>query len=375
MPTKKTSKARATQNAPKRTYLSQTDMPVVSIEEALRVPQAIIENYACQSTSGLKVASALGLGPEKSRFKTLCSAAAAYGLITGNSQSEMQVESLAKRIIQPKKEGDDAAARREAFLKPRIINEFMNQYHNSPFPRDDIAENVLVDMGVPRDRTAEVLQMIVDGAMQLGFMTEIKGKKYIDLSVHLSAKLAQPATPAGSDATSKSDERISEPPSDVEDTKRHETPMIDDARKKRVFIAHGKNKALIEPIKKLLKFGELEAVVAVERQSVSQPIPDKVMEDLRSCGAAIIHIEGEQKVLDQQATEHVILNPNVMIEIGASLALYGRRLILLVNDGVTVPSNLTGLLEVRYSGDTLDGEATIRLLEAINDIKNHPLPV
>jgi predicted nucleotide-binding protein len=46
-----------------------------------------------------------------------------------------------------------------------------------------------------------------------------------------------------------------------------------------------------------------------------------------------------------------------------------------VKNGIKLPSNLQGLFEVRYSGDQLDGNATIKLLEAINDIKNHPLPV
>ena len=77
---------------------------------------------------------------------------------------------------------------------------------------------------------------------------------------------------------------------------------------------------------------------------------------------------------NSSAKEHVVLNPNVLIEIGAAMALYGRRFILVVKDGITLPSNLQGLYEVRYSGDTLDGSATIRLMEAINDIKNHPLP-
>jgi len=46
----------------------------------------------------------------------------------------------------------------------------------------------------------------------------------------------------------------------------------------------------------------------------------------------------------------------------------------LVRRGVDLPSNLQGLYEVRYDGDALDGNATIKLLEAINDIKNNPLP-
>jgi predicted nucleotide-binding protein len=143
----------------------------------------------------------------------------------------------------------------------------------------------------------------------------------------------------------------------------------DMARAKRVFVTHGKNKAFVDPIKKLLQFGELEPIVSVERQSVSEPVPEKVMNDMRSCGAAIIHVEGELKLVDAAATEHVVLNPNVLIEIGAAMALYGKRFILLVKEGVNLPSNLQGLYQVRYTGESLDGNVTIKLLEAINELK------
>ncbi len=114
--------------------------------------------------------------------------------------------------------------------------------------------------------------------------------------------------------------------------------------------------------------------MAAEKQTVSQPVPEKVMEDMRSCGAAIIHVADERRTIDQDAKERVVLNENVLIEIGAAMALYGRRFILVVKEGITLPSNLQGLYEVRYSGDTLDGAVTIRLMEAINDLKKRPLP-
>jgi predicted nucleotide-binding protein len=147
-----------------------------------------------------------------------------------------------------------------------------------------------------------------------------------------------------------------------------------DARMRRVFITHGKNKSFVEPIKKLLQLLGFEAVVAEELQSVAQPVPDKVLANMRSCGAAIIHVDSEYDVLTLfRKTEH-ILNPNVLIEIGAAMALYGRRFIILVKGGVGLPSNLQGLYEVRYSGQHLDASAAYRLGEAINDLKNYPLP-
>ncbi|TAM48511.1 MAG: hypothetical protein EPN61_03510 [Burkholderiaceae bacterium] len=80
------------------------------------------------------------------------------------------------------------------------------------------------------------------------------------------------------------------------------------------------------------------------------------------------------KLLDSEAKEHTVINPNVLIEIGAAMALYGRRFILLVREGVKLPSNLQGLYEVRYQGEALDGAVTIRLLKAINEMKSVPLP-
>jgi predicted nucleotide-binding protein len=143
---------------------------------------------------------------------------------------------------------------------------------------------------------------------------------------------------------------------------------------RRVAVLHGSNKAFVDPIKRLLVILEMIPVVSTERQSVSKPVPDKVMDDMRGCGAAIIHVDEEATLFDHDHVEHTMVNPNVLIEIGAAMLAYGRRFILLVKDGIRLPSNLQGLYEVRYRGDALSDDATIRLLEAMGDIKNHSLP-
>ncbi len=104
--------------------------------------------------------------------------------------------------------------------------------------------------------------------------------------------------------------------------------------------------------------------MAAEHETLSKPVPDKVLDDMRTCYAAIIHVGREVKLLDQEGKEHYFLNQNVLIEIGAAMALYGRRFILLVERGATPPSNLQGLYEVRYEGDRLDYDATMKLLKA-----------
>ena len=231
---------------------------------------------------------------------------------------------------------------------------------------------------MPKERGAEVLGHIIDGEEELGLVSEIKGKKFINLSNTKTPSTNKPTTGIddGKDGLEVSIGETSkiEPLREQNDGESGAVTSVElKERAKKVFITHGKNKDFIEPIKKLLSFGELTAVVSVEKQSVSKPVPEKVMQDMRSCGAAIIHVEDELKLIDSDANEHVILNPNVLIEIGAAMALYDRRFILLVKNGVNLTSNLQGLFEVRYEGTALDGNATIRLLEAINELKKEPL--
>jgi predicted nucleotide-binding protein len=362
-----------------RTYVSQADVPSNTLEKSLRVLRAIADNYGYKPTSSLQVAVALDMQPSSGGFRMLTGSAVAYGLTTGGYNAvEIAITPLGMRIIRPTVENDDLAAKREALLKPRVIREFLQKYDNAPIPRDDIARNVLADLGVPADRTSDVLKLIVESAGDLGFLRTIKDKTYVDL-----AGANFPVTTKNTSAeTADEEERESNEPVELQralpvmaPTPRVVTMPSEDARLRRVFITHGKNQALIDPIKKLLSFGELVPVTEIENQTVSQPIPIKIMSGMRSCGAAIIHVEDEQHLVDKDGNQQVVINPNVLIEIGAAMALYGDRFILVVRDGVKLPSNLQGLLELRYKGETLDVNETVRLMEAMKDMKNRPLPV
>jgi len=137
----------------------------------------------------------------------------------------------------------------------------------------------------------------------------------------------------------------------------------------RVFITHGKNKKILEQVKELVVFGKFEPVVAQERETAAKPVPDKVMDEMRSCQAAVIHVGAEGYLIDETGGQVPKINGNVLIEIGAAMALYGRQFILLVEEGVQLPSNLQGLYECRYSGDELNMPATMKLLKAFNEFK------
>jgi hypothetical protein len=356
----------------KRNYLSQTDVPLYSIEKALKIPQAIVDNYGKGPAKPLEVAKVLDVAPTNVDFKMQAGASIAYGLTEGGwNAAQIALTPLALKILKPKKEDEPLEGKREALLKPRVIREFLTKYNDAAIPREDIACNVLEDLGVPKVRASGVFAMILEGAEAVGFITEIRGKKYVNLA---GVALA-PQTGDGKEGGSDISPEAAAPPLEVPVALPSVTTSKSaDARLAKVFISHGRNSAFITPIKELLRFGNLEAVVSVEKSTVSQPITQKVMSDMRSCGAAIIHVDSERRLMDLESKEVNALNENVLIEIGAAMALYGERFILLVKEGVKLPSNLQGIYEVRYVGDKLDGNETIKLMSSINDMKTKPLP-
>jgi predicted nucleotide-binding protein len=379
---KTTSSIETSSPVTKRVYLKQTDVPSATLEEALRLPQVILDHYAGKPSTPLQVAKGLNIDPKGSQIKLLSGAAMAYGLIEGGAQAvSISVTDLSRRILRPKEENQDLLGKREAVLMPRVFGDFLRRYDGNAFPRQDIALNILEELGVPREKAEEVLERIDASARSVGFIEEIKGKNYVNLQGTSDTQSETSQTHEGKTVSTEEKpvvdltSRTIVPPPVIQPKGATLTAAIaDDYRRRRVFITHGKNQNLVDPIKKLLEYGELEPVVSVEKQSVSKPIPEKVLDDMRTSGAAIIHVDAEQRIIDKDGNEHVVLNPNVLIEIGAAMAFYGRRFILLVREGVKLPSNLQGLFEVRYSGETLDANATIKLLEAIKDIKNYELP-
>jgi hypothetical protein len=279
----KTVKKDAAQEATsKRTYVKQQDVPSASLDEALRLPQAVLDHYAGKPTSPLYLGKALNVDPRGSQLKVLSGAAIAFGLIEGGAQAALiSVTELARRILRPTEENADLAAKREAVLRPRIFGEFLRNYDGHPFPRRDIALNVLEGMGIPRDKATEVFDRIEASALSVGLLEQIRDKKYVSLK---GVEPARGTTAEKADAetevvltdtaeTVAAVSRTIPSPEIITKGTALAAAIVDDQRRRRVFITHGQNRDLVDPVKKLLEFGELEPVVSVERQSVSKPVP------------------------------------------------------------------------------------------------------
>jgi predicted nucleotide-binding protein len=344
--------------------------------DALRVAQALRDAYAGQPTSPAMVAAALDdMAAGGTQFKMLSGASVAYGLTEGAAQADnIALSPLGQRAVSPTEVGDDMAALREAVLKPKVVGDFLRRYDGSPLPPENIGQNVLGTMGVPAAARERAWQLITENARELGLSELVGGRTVIRLD-----GVALPPDPKSSDGAAGEEEgEITSDSSDAADVYDLEDttplpgtkdPSSAEQLGNRVFITHGKNKDIVEQIKEILTFGKFDPVVSIEKETVAKPVPDKVLDDMRGCFAAIVHVSTDQRLLDGDGKEVIVLNPNVLIEIGAAMALYRRRFVLLVERGVSLPSNLQGLYEVRYEGSKLDYDATMKLLKAFNEFR------
>lgn len=137
----------------------------------------------------------------------------------------------------------------------------------------------------------------------------------------------------------------------------------------RVFVSHGRNTKILEQIKRTLEFGGFDSVVAKEEETTAVPVPEKIMEAMYRCNAAIINISADEEVTDPKGKRAFRINDNVLIEVGVAFVLYKKRVILLVDRRVTLPSNLQGLYRCEYEGDALDWETGLKLQETLTKFR------
>ncbi len=131
--------------------------------------------------------------------------------------------------------------------------------------------------------------MIVTNAEALGLLIDIKDKKYVKLDAAGPVELRPKTTKTPADEEEEQPEGNSS--YDVEDAP--EIPVkapTDPETNNQVFITHGKNEQVVEQIKKILTYRKFEPIVSTQRQTVSKPVPEKVIDDMRSCSAGIVHV-------------------------------------------------------------------------------------
>ena len=246
-----------------------------------------------------------------------------------------------------------------AALTPPTFKSIYDYFKGKKLPDTVFFQNTVVrEFSVPREHSAKCVEIFLKNAEFVRIVKNLSSGKWLSSEPTLTPQ-DKGSSAAGSDIETEIKEAI------VDLSPDPKTPQQPKGNN-RVFIAHGKNLEIVKQLKDLLTFGKFEPLVSIEKESIAQSLPDKVIGEMKQCAAAVINVASEETLMDDKGNSHHRLNENVLIEIGAAMALYTKNFILLVQKGVHLPSDLQGLYRCDYEGEKLDYDATMKLLKTIN---------
>ena len=118
--------------------------PRHSVEKALRIPRAILEQNAGKACTPQEAATFLGV-THKGPFAVEIGSATKYGFLERPEKGKIQPTELARRILRPKSAEDEVKGYREAVLQAPEISDVYKHYRGENIPDDTFFRNTLVD--------------------------------------------------------------------------------------------------------------------------------------------------------------------------------------------------------------------------------------
>lgn len=330
----------------------------------MRVGQAIVDSNAGKPLDKLTLAQGMKLSPTSSLFTRLLSSSQLYGLTSGTVYSEsISLDTLGSNYFYPRSESEKSGALALAAVNPPLLKKIYDHFDKNKVPELGMFRNVLArTFGIKAERVNDAAKIILDNARFAGLIQTIQGAEYLNVAKATQGMVA-PTLGIPSPPTPLEEEPV-QPAVEGEIPQEKEGP-----EKNRVFIGHSKNEKILGQVKQILEFGGFEPIIAEAMETTAIPVPDKIMEAMHQASAAIIIISADTSTKDEEGKEKFKINENVLVEIGSAFVLYKKKVILLVDKRVSLPSNLQGLYLSYFEGDTLEWEAGMKLQKALIEFK------
>lgn len=184
--------------------------PRHTIDQALRIPRAVLDQGAGRACTVGEAAAFVGVGVG-GEFKVEVSSATKYGFLDRPETGKIQPSERARPILRPKTEEDEIQAVREAILQAPAVSDVYKHYRGENLPDDTFFRNTVVDTyGVPSEKVDDFKKIFV-GDLERGGLIEKHGDKLrvlditddvaIDAGVERSSRIKQLGKAAKVDAS------------------------------------------------------------------------------------------------------------------------------------------------------------------------------
>lgn len=344
-----------------------SEFPKHSLKAALRVPLALEEKNSGNPMPPTDVAIAIEKSPGSSDFRMLLSSSIKYGLSTGSyNQSKVALTALARDIVAPTSDGAKDKALFQAAFMPPLFKSIFGAYKGKKVPDMQFFQNALVrDFGVSRDQAARCAAVFYENADYLGLVRQATTGKWlaaepVGISPQENLAEAGDGEDGGTSQHESAEQQPPPPPAQNQITLRSTPPA-----KNAIFLGHGKNRVPLHQLEKFLSEYKIPHRVVIDEANQGRPISQKVSDSMHECGAAIIVFTADEEFKD--ANGQTIFRPseNAIFELGAASALYGSRVVIFKEAGVTFPTNFRDIGYIEFDKDRLDAKVSELFRELI----------
>ena len=343
--------------------------PQVPLERALSVAQAIVGHNAGKPMNRLLLAEAMGNSPSSSAFRERIASSAKYGLTEGNYHSEtISITPIGERATRPRNEQERIEAVREAVRQVGIYNGLLEHFANARLPESGFLKNTLErePFNVDPGWSVSVADAFARDAQYVGYLRDIAGSPHIVVDGSMAAPESVPSEDtSGPSATLEPTPEMTLTESEEESPPEPHVPPDNRPVPMQLFIAHGKNRKPLEQLKRILDEWQVPYLVAVDEPNAGRPISQKVADTMRDCSAGIFIFTADEDFIDSEADVVSRPSENVIYELGAASLLYGRKIVILKERGVTFPSDFSDLGWISFDKDDVRSVAMDLLKEMI----------
>lgn len=338
--------------------------PHNTLDDALRVPQAIWTDNAGQPFAPDDLRQSLKIDGIKA-IRNILRSSQMYGLTIGSWSNDpthtVRLSPVGKAIVDPGIDDNPTQLKRDAIQKPRVFSEFLRFIDGRVIPPEERCKSTLVQRYHVGRSVAELCYSIMMmNVRSLGLV--VKDDEQRD-TLQLGNKPTETTTTTESESVQEGLVSESLEPSPLAGQEQ-DVPASND-KPKQVFIAHGKNKTPLNQLVDILREFDVKYVVAIEEPNAGLPVGEKVAKAMHDCTSGIFIFTAEEKMMKEDGTEVIWPNLNVVYELGAGSAIYGKKIVILKEKGVTFPSDFSGVTHISFDKDNLGSKAMDLMKELV----------
>lgn len=162
---------------------TQSNYPRHSVERALRVPRAIMEQNAGKECTPKQAAEFVGVG-YGGDFAVEISSSAKYGFLERPTPGQIRPTELVKKILRPQEPAEELSGYRGAVLKAPVISDVYQHYRGENLPDRQFLDNALTDkFGVPQEKTGEFTDIFLESLEKAKLLEKTGDKvRLLDIS-------------------------------------------------------------------------------------------------------------------------------------------------------------------------------------------------